>query len=87
MTRRAPEGPSAGGMHAAGLRGARASAVDWIFQQERAMAAETKKRLVGHIILDVHAGYASVSRFIETSRCDLVLQVATYADELATDEW
>ena len=51
------------------------------------MAAETKKRLVGHIVLDVQAGYASVSRFIETPRGDLVLQVATNAADLAADAW
>ncbi len=51
------------------------------------MATETKKRLVGHIVLDVHARYASVSRFIETARGDLALQVATNAEELAADAW
>ena len=51
------------------------------------MATETKKRLVGHIVLDVHAGYASVSRFIETPQGDLALQVATNAAELAASAW
>ena len=49
------------------------------------MAAELKKRLVEHVVIDVHAAHAYVSRFIETPCHDIQLQAATNATDLEQD--